>query len=151
MPAKKLTKKAAAKKSVAKKSVKKTTAAKKAPAKKVVTKKVAKKAVVKKTTMGKTVAKKAAKKTSPKKLLTTVTVKYDVGMGNLVTIRGEGTGLSWDTGIVMDNIDSDTWVWSTSKAKSEIAIKILINDDTWSLGSNLVIPAGSSLDFTPAF
>lgn len=126
MPAKKVTKKTAAKKTVAKKAVKEEA-------------------------VKKTAAKKAAKKPAAKKSATSITVKYDVGMGNYLTLRGDGPGLSWETGTIMENLDAETWQWKTSKAKTAFGVKFLINDTTWSLGENEVIEPGTESGFSPSF
>lgn len=137
MPVKKVTKKTAEKKTAAKKAVK-TEAVKKTAKKKAVT---AKKAP----------AKKAVKKPAAKKSATTIIVKYDVGMGNTLALRGDGPGLSWETGTIMENLDAETWQWKTSKAKSAFEIKFLINDTTWSLGENEIIEPGTVSGFSPDF
>ena len=132
MPAKKKT--AAKKKTVAKKAT-----AKKAPAKK----KVARKQV----TAKKGVAKKTKKATHP----TTIIARVDIGFGNELYLRGEGGGLSWDRGVLMDCKDADEWNWTTDQASTGIVFKFLINDELWSLGEDLTVPAGGSSVTTPRF
>lgn len=138
-------KKTAAKKAVVKK------VAKKAPAKKAATKKVAKKAPAKK------VAKKAAKKAPAKKaarkqkIVTRVIAKVDAGFGNQVYIRGNSTGLTWDSGILMKNVSADEWVWESTVVTSEVEFKVLINDSVWSIGANGVVFPGATVVFEPVF
>jgi len=153
-PAKKATKKVAAKKSAVKKVAAKKTVAKKAAVKKTAVKKTAaKKAAVKQPAVKKPAAKKtAAKKTASAKVITTTIVaKIDVGFENTLAIRGDGPGLSWDSGVTMKNLGPDTWQWSTTKAKNEFEVKFLVNDDTWCSGENLVVKPGSSVGITPGF
>jgi hypothetical protein len=111
------TKKVAAKKAPAKKAPAKKVAAKKAPAKKVAAKKAPAKKVVKKTT------RKAARRTA---IVTKVIAKIDAGFGNQVYIRGNSTGLTWDSGILMKNVGADEWVWE-SKVDGRLRTGILIN------------------------
>lgn len=144
MPAKKVTKKAADKESPAKKVVAKKVAAKNKPA-------VKKALSASKAPAKKAVAKKAATKSAVKISKTTIVVKYDVGIGNSMVLRGDGPGLSWETGTVMENTDSDTWQWSTSSAKSAFAVKFLINDAGWSQGENFVVKPGTTSGFSPSF
>lgn len=92
-----------------------------------------------------------AKTPVAKKSLTTIVVKYDVGIGNSMILRGDGPGLSWDTGTVMENIDSETWQWTTSTAKSAFEIKFLINDAGWSQGENFAVKPGTTTGFSPSF
>lgn len=133
-----------AKKAASKKATAKKTAAKKAAAKKT----AAKKAAVKKTAARKTAPKKAAAPASP---LTTITAKVDVGFGNALYIRGEGGGLDWDEGQLMECIDSDEWSWTSSSANTGIVFKFLINDQLWSLGEDLTVPAGGVSISEPRF
>ena len=134
MPVKKVTKKVAAKKTVAKKAVK-TVAVKKTAAPKA----------------DKVPAKKAAKKPATKKSTTTIVAKYDVGIGNSLSIRGNSPGLSWDTGTIMENIDADTWQWTSSNAKSAFDVKFLINDTEWAQGENNAVKPGTTVGFAPRF
>lgn len=144
MAIKKTTAKKAAKKTAAKKTV-----ATKAPAKKAAKKVAAKKALVKKTAAKKAPAKKAASKKSAK---TSIIANVDVGFGNSLFVRGEGApGLSWDQGTQMDNISPYEWACSTSAAKGEVTFKFLINDEVWSVGDNLTVPAGGTSVSSPSF
>lgn len=119
------TKKKATKKAAKKKAIGKKVTAKKAaiPAKK----KASVKAPSKKTA--------PAKKKAAKTKVTTIRSQLDIGWGNSLFIRGEGAGLSWDSGIRMDWVDGE-WVWSTTKTAKNIQYKLLINDDYWSAGEN---------------
>lgn len=139
--AKKAAKKVAAKKTPAKK------AAKKVAAKKAVTKTVkkvaAKKAPAKKVTTAKS-ATKAGKTTS-------IIANVDVGFGNSLYIRGEGAGLSWDKGTLLENVSPYEWTYSTTKARGEVTFKFLINDEAWAEGENLTVPAGGTSVSSPSF
>lgn len=149
---KKATKKTATKavKKVAKKAAKKTVAkktVKKAPAKKA----VAKKAPAKK------VAKKAAKKSAAKKAVaskrskTVVEALIDVGFGNLLYIRGDAPGLSWETGVPMDCGGPESWSISMSDVNSSFEYKVLLNDIHWESGSNNTAKPGSTTSTSPSF
>lgn len=164
MPSKKATKKVATKKAPVKKA-----AAKKAPAKKTVTKKVAakkaapakvpakkapvKKAAAKKAPVKKAPVKKAAAKKAPVKKIskTSITAQVDVGFGNNLYVRGEGAGLSWETGIAMENTGPYDWVFESKDAKGEITFKFLVNDEIWAEGENITVEAGSSSISSPVF
>ncbi len=125
--------KPAAKKTTAKPATKKT-AVKKAPAK----------AAPKRTT----VAPSAKSKSSAR---TTITARVDVGFGNDLYLRGEGAGLSWDEGTLMENTSPYEWTFTTTKAKSGIVFKFLINDEVWAEGENLSVAAGGESVTTPSF
>ncbi len=146
--AKKTTKKAAKK-----------VAAKKAPAKKVAPKKAAKKAPAKKVAAKKAPAKKAPAKKAPakkkaasKKLVeTSIIARVDVGFGNSLYVRGEGAGLSWEKGTLLENITPYEWALKSTKAKGSVTFKFLINDELWAEGENITVAAGETSISTPAF
>lgn len=147
MPKKTVTKKTAAKKVAAKKTVAKK-AVKKAVAKKVATKK----AVAKKVAAPAAPAKKAAvKKASTPVLPTTITAHVDVGFGNTLYLRGDGPGLSWEKGIVMDCASDERWEWNTYEAKSPFEFKVLINDQEWAVGENETAHPGKVANVSPVF
>lgn len=82
---------------------------------------------------------------------TTVTVRTDVGFGNMLYIRGDGPGLSWDQGVPMECASSDTWTWTSAAATRPFAYKVLINDERWSSGDDFVATVGTDNSVTPAF
>lgn len=142
----------ATKKTTTKKAVKKVAAP--APAKKAVKKAPVKKAAVKKTAVKKVAAKKAVRKaaapaTTPAPL-TTIVAQIDVGWGNSLYLRGEGGGLSWEKGTLMDWVDG-AWSWSSTTAKSGVTFKFIINDETWATGDDLSVAAGGTSISAPSF
>ncbi|WOO42547.1 hypothetical protein [Rubellicoccus peritrichatus] len=145
MATKKTTKKTAAKKAVKKVATKKA-AVKKTAAKKVATKKVA----AKKTAAKKAPAKKKASAAKAPAPLTTIVAQTDVGFGNSIYIRGEGGGLSWEAGTLMDWVDG-AWTWSTTAAVDGITFKFILNDESWAEGENSSVAAGSISTSSPAF
>jgi len=135
-----------AKKAAAKKSAKKAT--KKAVAKKAPLKK-AKKVAARKAPVKKSVPAKGGP--GKEVVQTTVTARVDVGFGNDLFIRGEGADLSWDKGTLMDNVSPYEWVWKTTRAKSDVEFKFLINDEQWADGDNLSVSPGGASISTPTF
>jgi hypothetical protein len=82
--------------------------------------------------------------------LTTIDVKIDVGFGNAVFLRGQGSGLTWEHGVPLACVDGRTWRWSQTVA-SPITFKVLINDKVWSAGDDLVVTPGQKLEVAPCF
>ena len=123
---------------------------KKATAKaKKVTKKVTIKAPEKKAI---SVKKTAVAKPKKKILKTTkIIAKIDTGFGNILTIRGEGPGLNWEQGIIMDCAKDDEWVWMTEKPTVPFPFKFLLNDETWSTGEDFVAESGKTTVIQPEF
>jgi hypothetical protein len=94
----------------------------------------------------------AASKTSSTKPVTSTTIeaKIDVGFGNQLFVRGEGEGLSWDRGIPLECVDSQTWRLVVP-AKDKLQIKLLINDSVWAKGEDVVVTPGKRVELVPAF
>jgi hypothetical protein len=80
-----------------------------------------------------------------------IIINYDVGFGNRLSIRGNGANLSWDEGIVLDNVKPDEWIWETKVPFSTCEFKILINDNQFEIGDNHPLICGTSLQYTPCF
>jgi hypothetical protein len=80
----------------------------------------------------------------------TIEAKIDVGFGNTLYLRGEGLGLSWSQGIPLTCVDGKTWKW-TGEVAEQLKFKLLLNDQIWSQGENLVAVPGQKLEISPAF
>jgi hypothetical protein len=88
---------------------------------------------------------------SPAEQVTVVLAKIDVGFGNSMFIRGQGDGLSWDKGLPLSCIDGSAWVWSTRQAKGKVVFKLLLNDQVWARGEDVVVEAGRKIEVVPVF
>jgi hypothetical protein len=82
--------------------------------------------------------------------VTTIDVKMDVGFGNAVYLRGQGSGLTWERGTPLMCVDGKTWRWSQT-VSDPITFKILLNDKVWSAGNDLTIAPGQRLEVAPTF
>lgn len=89
----------------------------------------------------------------PATTLTTIRVHYNAGYGNALWIRGDTYPFWWDKGRPMRNLGNDVWVWETERipAGQAVQVKPLINDYTWSDGSNYTITGGTVVDLYPTF
>lgn len=115
-----------------------------------------KKITTKNTKRSKAVAAKPARKAPVKKpavktTRTTINAQIDVGFGNALYIRGEGPGLSWDKGLVMDCVADDQWIITLSDATMPVVFKLLLNDITWCVGNDYVVEPGGSVAIVPVF
>lgn len=81
---------------------------------------------------------------------TRILVHFDAGFGNQLYIRGQGGELSWDQGLIMQNVAGNLWVWETSTT-DDLEFKILINDTVWEYGENHFIDGCQSGDYWPKF
>jgi hypothetical protein len=99
----------------------------------------------------KPVQKAPAKKAAIKTTSTTITAKIDVGFGNAIYVRGDGPGLSWDKGLVMDCAADDEWTITISDAVKPVVFKLLMNDLTWCAGNDYLVEPGAKIAIKPAF
>jgi hypothetical protein len=118
-----------------------------APAKKAVVK------TVKKPTAAPTAraAAPAVKTPAAKKAFTVISAQIDVGFGNTLYLRGEGPGLSWDVGVALESVADDTWSISLPSNGKPVVFKFLINDLSWSVGSDYVVDSGAKVVLVPTF
>lgn len=82
---------------------------------------------------------------------THITIKYDVGFPNQLTIRGKGANLNWDKGQPLKNVRNDEWIWETETPFSHCEFKVLINDRQFETGENHHLTQGASVIYTPHF
>jgi hypothetical protein len=91
------------------------------------------------------------KPVAPAPLVTVITAHIDIGFGNTLYIRGQGPGLSWDRGIPLECADDDAWTVTLPETARPIICKLLVNDLTWSAGSDYVVQPGSTVSLQPTF
>lgn len=94
---------------------------------------------------------KVTKKKLPMPSVTTIIATADIGWGNQLYLRGEGGGLSWETGIPMTCNGAEEWVWVTTSNDPVFQFKFVLNDKFWSLGENVVVTRGGTSRTYPAF
>jgi hypothetical protein len=82
--------------------------------------------------------------------LTTIEVKLDVGFGNALFLRGQGSGLNWERGVPLECVDGSTWRW-VEKVAAPVTFKVLLNDQIWSAGSDCVVAPGQKVELSPSF
>jgi len=131
-------------------------------------KKVTTNAAVKRTTgkpaVKKTVAKKAAARKSPVRKATRkakagvpaspetrISAKIDIGFGNILYLRGDGPGLSWEQGVPMDCDKDSIWNWTTVATAKAFTYKVLVNDISWSVGEDYTAHVGKNNKADPEF
>ena len=54
-----------------------------------------------------------------------------IGIGNRLFIRGEGPGLSWETGVPLTFVSIGKWRWETNDASRAVTYKLYKNDEAW--------------------
>lgn len=91
------------------------------------------------------------KKTTPKAVDTTISARIDIGFGNSLYLRGEGPGLSWEKGVLMECTGDDRWTLKLRESARPIVFKFLRNDEVWSTGEDYSAKPGASAMFVPVF
>jgi hypothetical protein len=89
----------------------------------------------------------SAPATAPTVIIATI----DVGFGNALYLRGDGPGLSWNKGTLLDCVAGDQWSITIPGVKSPVTFKFLLNDQTWSKGEDYVAAPASTTALIPAF
>ena len=124
--------------------------------KKITTKKPSSPAPAKKNAATAKLVKTAIKKTAvkavvPRQLTTAITAQIDIGFGNVLYIRGDGPGLSWDRGVVMNCVADNQWRIALPESARAIVFKFLVNDLSWSAGEDYTTAPGAAVVLTPTF
>lgn len=91
------------------------------------------------------------KTVAPAAMRTTITAMIDIGFGNALYLRGEGAGLSWDRGVLMNCVSENTWLLELGESARPIIYKFLVNDLSWSVGEDHVVSPGTSVSVVPTF
>ena len=74
-----------------------------------------------------------------------------IGIGNKLFIRGDGPGLSWDTGVPMQFVSIGKWGWSTQEATGSVSIRLYKNDSTPALSGEVTLEPGKHTEVTALF
>ncbi len=80
-----------------------------------------------------------------------ISARIDVGFGNSLYLRGEGSGLDWERGLPLENRSSDHWTISLPASEAPLRFKFLINDVIWSVGEDYSAVPGAEVILTPQF
>ena len=91
--------------------------------------------------------------TPPPRNITTIRIHYNVGYGNRITLRGDTDPFRWTQAMETRNIAADVWEYQLERIPSgqTFQFKPLINDVTWSAGSNYTGTGGTTMDIYPTF
>ena len=77
-------------------------------------------------------------------------VHYPAGSHTLV-LRGDGAGLSWDSGVALTPGADDTFTYTIADLAAPLSWKPLLDDATWSRGPNYTVTPGTTVDVYPHF
>jgi len=86
-----------------------------------------------------------------------IVVKYDVGFGNTVVLRGNGRGMdTWNKSLPLRNVGPDTWVFDLPEDCSDFDYKVLVQREgqqnaIWEEGPNHRMSDKSQKEIFPTF
>jgi hypothetical protein len=89
--------------------------------------------------------------TKPRGLRVTLVARVDVGFGNALYVRGDGAGLSWSSGKLLECSAGDTWSLVLPAVEKAFAFKFVRNDTDWSTGEDYMAAPGDTVTVTPVF
>jgi hypothetical protein len=74
-----------------------------------------------------------------------------IGIGNKLFIRGDGPGLTWDTGVPMQFVSIGKWGWFTHDAAGPVRVKLYKNDQIPALSGEILLEPGKHTEATALF
>jgi hypothetical protein len=83
--------------------------------------------------------------------ITSLVATAYIGIGNKLFLRGDGPGLSWESGVPMQFLAIGKWGWTTTDATAAVTCRVYRNDDTPMLDENIVIAPGAKTEIAPRF
>jgi len=82
---------------------------------------------------------------------TTLVATAFIGPSHKLYLRGEGPGLSWSKGVLMNFVEIGKWSWTTTEASGPIRVQVLKNDEEQDRSGILVVDPGSTVSLRPDF
>ncbi|MFL5349530.1 MAG: alpha/beta hydrolase [Hyalangium sp.] len=82
---------------------------------------------------------------------TVIRVHYDADKGRRITLRGSELPLSWSTGQEATWSQGHIWTYVWPETSGVLEFKPLLDDESWSVGGNYRVEAGSTVDIFPFF
>jgi hypothetical protein len=80
-----------------------------------------------------------------------IEARAELGPGHSLFVRGQGAGLSWRQGTPLVQADPSTWIWANGRLEETVIFQLLLDDQIWAKGENLVLEAGRQIEITPDF
>ncbi|MCC5806761.1 MAG: hypothetical protein JJU00_10580 [Opitutales bacterium] len=74
-----------------------------------------------------------------------------IGIHNKLFLRGDPPLLDWDKGTPLDLTGIGEYRWKTAVLEEPLTCKLLLNDERWAIGENLVLRPGQTLVTHPKF
>lgn len=74
-----------------------------------------------------------------------------IGIQNKLFVRGDPPLLNWEEGVPLDLTGIGEYQWKAPAIKEPLHCKLLLNDERWAIGENLVLQPGRKLVTRPKF
>lgn len=82
---------------------------------------------------------------------TIIEARAELGPGHALFVRGEGDGLSWRKGTPLVRVDPGTWTWESERLQEKVIFQLLLDDQIWARGEDIVLEAGRRIELAPEF
>jgi len=80
-----------------------------------------------------------------------IEAEVELGPGHDLFIRGHGAGLSWHKGAPLKRVDATKWAWTAEYLDERIMFGLLLDDQIWAKGEQLLLNPGERLELRPDF
>ncbi len=82
---------------------------------------------------------------------TRISTLYTPAANQFLSIRGNMTPLTWDLGFPLHRSTNGTFAFISTEIKNDFEFKLLVNDQTWQTGANVMGKAGMDQSVAPTF
>lgn len=82
---------------------------------------------------------------------TRISTQYAPGANQFLSIRGNMTPLTWDLGFPLHRSTNGTFTFISTETKNDFEFKLLMNDQMWQTGVNVMGKAGMDQSVAPIF
>ena len=80
-----------------------------------------------------------------------IEARVELGLYHSLFVRGHGAGLSWLEGMRLNRVGHDRWVWEANSIRERMVFQLLLDDQVWARGQNMMVEAGERIEVAPDF
>jgi hypothetical protein len=80
-----------------------------------------------------------------------IEARVELGPYRSLFVRGHGAGLSWLEGMRLNRVGDERWVWEANSVRERMVFQLLLDDQVWARGENMVVEAGERIEVAPDF
>lgn len=82
---------------------------------------------------------------------TSLSIRYNAGWGNSLSIVGSGPGMNWDHPTPLKNVGDDLWLWESTSHFENFEYKLVLNNSVREVGPNHRAHHGRKEEVFPRF